>query len=46
MKHKITNYNHETKNTLTPAAESLYRDLIMTVTVQKDENNRQLAHLT
>jgi hypothetical protein len=46
MRNKITISNEETKNTMFPASESLLRQLMMTVTIQKDENNREQANVT
>jgi hypothetical protein len=46
MRNKITIANEETKNTMFPASESLLRQLMMTVTIQKDENNREQANVT
>jgi hypothetical protein len=46
MRNKITIANEETKNTMLPASESLLRQLMMTVTIQKDENNREQANVT
>ena len=40
MKNRITNFNEETKNTIVPASENLQRDLNVSISQQKDENNR------
>ena len=40
MKNRITNFNEETKNIIVPASENLQRDLNVSISQQKDENNR------